>query len=65
MDELLPCPFCSSSVTHRFFEPARLGDYEPQHNFICDGCQIVVVLIDITLDEAIAIYNKRPERAKE
>lgn len=59
--ELLPCPFCGSSITHRFFEPNGLGDYEPQHNFICDGCEALVVLTDISLEKAIAVYNKRPD----
>lgn len=56
----LSCPFCRSSVTHRFFEPDGLGDYEPQHNFVCDGCEALVVLTDMSLEEAITVYNKRP-----
>lgn len=59
MTDLQPCPFCNSLVNHRYFEPDGLGDYEPQHNFICDGCEIVVVLVDMSLEQAITIYNKR------
>jgi hypothetical protein len=59
--KLQPCPFCAGSVTHRFYEPDGLGDYEPQHNFICNNCEVVVILVDVSFEKAIEIYNNRPD----
>jgi hypothetical protein len=59
MTDLEPCPFCCGQVTYKFFEPEGLGDYEPQHNFFCDGCEMVVIVMDVTMVEAITMYNER------
>ncbi len=55
----LQCPFCGGTVTYRVFEPDGPRDYEPEHHFICDECEILVVLTDVSEQEARATYNKR------
>ncbi len=59
MSKVQDCPFCGGSVTYSFFEPDGLGDYEPEHHFTCDGCDIIVILVDVSASQAIENYNQR------
>lgn len=55
-----PCPFCGSkNVGFESFTRDGLGDYEPEHHFVCDCEVIIIVSSDVTPEEAVKIYNKR------
>lgn len=56
----LKCPFCGGGVDHQFFMPDGAGDYEGEHHFICDGCEVLVLVLDMLAEEeAMSLYNKR------
>ena len=60
MTELICCPFCNGSVNYRHFRPDGPGEYELEHHFMCDSCVVLVVLMNVSEQEARAIYNRRP-----
>lgn len=59
-----PCPFCGATdVIFRCLIPEGLGDYAPEHHFICNCEAMVIFNYDVTASEAVRLYNTRPVEA--